>query len=133
MTANVNFLRVRGSGIGGMSITESWCGGCGDSIVNASTACDSLCRECRKLDDQALVVRMAGALMKIGKELALYRERESLVRELCAACEVTGGREEHERMSVPEQWRIDRAWSDLAVWEFNNQELQQAYEKGDKS
>lgn len=67
MTANLSFLRARGSGIGGMTITESFCGGCGASIVNANTACERLCRECRKLDDQQLVTRMSQAVTALGQ------------------------------------------------------------------
>lgn len=103
MTANLTFLRYRGSGIGGMSITESFCGGCGASIVNACTAAERLCGECRKLDDQAIVVRMAQAAMTLARiRAAVPYDAPNADGDTCANClelmengEPDDGQEEH--------------------------------------
>lgn len=82
MTVNLSFLRARGSGIGGMSITAPSCGGCGAEIINASTACDLLCVECRKLDDQALVTRMAEAVMAAGRAVETISQLRVLLKRI---------------------------------------------------
>lgn len=59
-------LAPRGSGVaGGMTVTESKCWACGDSISNPSTAVASLCPTCRKVDP---VAKGMSALAAIRKE-----------------------------------------------------------------
>jgi hypothetical protein len=57
-----------------MTITISWCRGCGAELISPNTSCELLCKECHGLDDQALVERMARTVRGLCEEVQRWRD-----------------------------------------------------------